>query len=328
MKAVSKTVSISNITAKKHSESFSTDLATIPLSEATSDTRFRANTKNEKLLPKKRNVKNAVPEFHVNEKDVKKEDVIASKIRTKRETKNISNNKHDESIDKQHDKSEKHKTNSIRGKLRGSKSKPVVPKTNSLSKNTTKNIKSSSNLVLNSSSKTRSKTKTKSEKVAATKCEIINTAEELLSNKSFIVGDGKFDLADLIEASLKNIRSPRSIFDYDFNYTEQSDATNASKINNKVFSIDKMQQFKPTRSDFTNDFSNKMTRGETLEKLSEKSELFGESESSESLMHNEKLLSRKDKKTLLLSEKYIRAREELRKSLNWSRSNSTFSETQ
>nr|XP_012232559.1 PREDICTED: uncharacterized protein LOC105678096 [Linepithema humile] len=313
--------------AKKHSESSNADLITIPLSKTTSDTRVRVNTKNEKLLPKKRNVKNAVPEFNTNEKSVQKEDLIASKMRTKQETKSISN-KCDESIDKQHDKLEKHKTNSINAKLQEGKSKPIAPKTHSFSKNTIKNTKSSSNLAQSSHRKTRSKTKTKPEKVATTKCEIFNTAEEL-ANKSFIVGDGNFDLADLIEASLKNIRSPRSIFNYDFNYMQQSDATkDASRMNNKILNFDKLQQLKPSRSDFiANDFSNRMTRGETLEKLSEKSESFSESESSESLMHNEKLLSRKDNKTLSLAEKYVKAREELRKSLNWSRSNSTFSET-
>lgn len=328
LKAVSKTISTSHIT-KKHSESPSMDPTTVPLSKATSDTRFRVNARNEKLLPKRRNAKNAVSDFNTNEKSVRKEDLVASRMTTKRENaKNIS--KCNESVEKQHGKLEKHKTNNVNARLQEGKSKAAAPKAQSLSKSTVKSMKSSSNLIQNSHSKTRSKTRTKPEKVAATKCETVNTAEELSNNKSFVVKHDDFDLADLIKASLKNIRSPRSIFDYDFSYSspQQSSATtNASRTHNKILDIsNKLQQLncKFTRSDF----SNRLTRGGTLEKLSEKSESFSESESSESLMRNEKLSSETDSKTLSLSEKYMKAREELRKSLNWNQSNSTFSETQ
>ncbi|XP_017886519.2 uncharacterized protein LOC108628837 [Ceratina calcarata] len=61
----------------------------------------------------------------------------------------------------------------------------------------------------------KSKPKSKTKKIGQSKSTILSTSTDLLSEHC-AVKDDSFDLADLIEASLKNIRSPRSIFDYSF----------------------------------------------------------------------------------------------------------------
>lgn len=325
-KSISKTTSTTNIMAKKRSESSSTNLITTPLSKTMSDTRFRTYTKNEKLIPQKRNMGNASSAFNVNEKDIKKENLIASKT-TKQEAKNLF--KCDKVSDKQQNKSEKcfnkiDNTSNIKSvtAIQEMKLKSTTSKT-FFSKNTVENAKSSSDLKQNSHNRTRSKTKPK-KKIAATRSEIFNT-DEALPEKPFIVGDGNFDLADLIEASLRNIRSPRSVFDYDFSCIQQSDATkkDALKIRNKIQSIDNLKQLKPPRNSvITNNFSNKMIRGgEILEKLSEKSESYSET-SNESLVNDKKFLPEGDNKSLLLSEKYMK---ELQQSLDWRRNDSVSS---
>lgn len=59
------------------------------------------------------------------------------------------------------------------------------------------------------------KSKGKTKKIGQSKSTILSTTSDLLIDNSAIKDDS-FDLADLIEASLKSIRSPRSIFDYNF----------------------------------------------------------------------------------------------------------------
>ncbi|XP_019885094.2 uncharacterized protein DDB_G0287625-like [Camponotus floridanus] len=327
-KSISKTTSITNIIPKKRSESSSTNLVTIPLSKTMSDTRFRANIRNEKLIPQKKNVGNASFTLNVNEKHVKKE--IASKTIIKREPKNLS--KCDELSDKQQNKNKSEKylnkidntsnaksiTLSQESKLKSSTSKI------SSSKNTVGNAKSSLDLTQNSPNKIRSKIKTKpKKKITATRSEIFNTDAALPKN-SF--ENDNFDLADLIEASLKNIRSPRSIFDYDFSCIQQPDATKKDilKIRNEIQSVNKLNQLNPSRN--TNNFSNKMIRGgEFLEKLSERSESFSEI-SNESLINDIKFVPDGDNKSILLAEKYRKAREDLQQSLDWKRNMSVPSE--
>lgn len=320
-KSILKTTSIINIVPKKRSESSNANLITIPLSKTMSDTRFRANIKNEKLIPQRKNVGNASSTCNVNEKHVKKE--IASKTTIRRESKNLS--KCDELSDKQQNKSEKYfnkidntsNTKSIassqESKLKSSTSKIMS------SKNTVGNVKSSLDLTQNFHNKTRAKTKAKpKKKITATKSEIFNT-DAALPRNSF--EDDNFDLADLIEASLKNIRSPRSIFDYDFSCIQQSNATKKdnfiSKIRNEIQSTDKLKQLKPSRNSvITNNFSNKMIRGEFLEKLSEKSESFSEL-SNESIINDRKFIPDRDNKPSLLSEKCTETRKDLQQSLDW-----------
>lgn len=320
-------MSTTNITTKKRSESSMENLVTIPLSKTISDTRFRTPTKNEKPLLQAKSLKGTSSTFNMNEKNVKK-DAIISKLTTKQETGSVP--KRNEISDKQINrtlKSEKYsnKINNVNMKSMPKesklKSKTQIASKMSISKNTVGNIKSSPILTQNLHSKTQSKVKNKpKKKVIATKSEIFN-ADKTLSESSFIVGNNNFDLVDIIEASLKNIRSPRSIFDCDFSYVQQSKKTrDILDIKNEIQNIEKLKELKPTRSSVTNSFFNKIIQGDRiLEKLSEKSEPFSE-ESNESLVHNKKSLSGGDNKFFLLSEKYMKAREDLRKSLDWKQS--------
>lgn len=327
-KSVSNKMSTINIMTKKRSESTMTDLITIPLSKMMSDTRFRMCTKNKKPLPQRKDVKNVSSTLNMNEKNVKK-DLITTKT-TKQEIGNVP--KCDKISDKQINrlKSEKYSnkidninksTTSIQeNKL---KSKIQIASKTSISKNVVGNIKSSPLLTQNSHSKTRSKIKSKpKKKVMATKSEIINT-DEALFKESFTVGDGNFNLADLIEASLKNIRSPRSIFDYDFSCVQEANRTrDILDIRKEIQNIDKLKHRKSAigNSAIANNFSNKIIQNNRiLEKLSEKSESFSEV-SNESFVNDKKSLPEEDNKSFSLSEKYMKARAELQKSLDWRRS--------
>lgn len=316
---------------KKRSESFMGDLnnlITIPLSKTISDTRFRTLTKNEKPLLQTKDTKGTSSTFNTNKKNVKK-NAIMSKLTTKQETGSIS--KHNEIFDKQINRTLKSKKYSskidnvnTKSTIKESKlkSKTQTASKPSISKNTVGNIKSSPVLNQNLHSKIQSKVKNKPEKkVIATKSEIFNT-DETLFESPFIVGNGRFDLADIIEASLENIRSPRSIFDYDFSCVQQSKRTrDILDIKNEIQNIDKLKQLKPTRSNVTKSFFNKMIQGDRiLEKLSEKSEPFSEASNESLLVDNKKSLSGGDNKFFSLSEKYMKAREELRKSLDWKQS--------
>ena len=66
----------------------------------------------------------------------------------------------------------------------------------------------------------------------------MSTSTDLLNDHSPIKDDS-FDLADLIQASLKNIRSPRSIFDYSFSCIEKTkscagDTTVSQEVSRKM----------------------------------------------------------------------------------------------
>jgi len=324
-----------NTMTKKRSESSMTDLVTLPLSKTMSDTQFRTCIKNEKPFMQKKNINSISSTLNIDEKNVKKD--FTSKTTRKQDAGNVS--KRNEISGKQINRtmnSEKYsnKINNINAKSTTStqesklKSKTQTASKMSISKNIVGNIKSSSVLTQNSHNKSRSKVKSKpKKKVIATKSEILTT--DKMSENSFIVGDEKIDLADLIEASLKNIRSPRSIFDYDFSNVQQQSnkAKDILDIRNEVQNIDQSKQLKPTRSsDITNNFSHKIIRDDRiLEKLSEKSEPFSEA-SNESLLNDKELLPGRNRqnKTFSFSEKYIKAREEFRKSLDWRRNKPGF----
>ncbi|XP_076231336.1 uncharacterized protein LOC143177346 [Calliopsis andreniformis] len=68
---------------------------------------------------------------------------------------------------------------------------------------------------------TKPKMKGKTKKVGQSKSTILSTNSAVMADH-LAIRDDSFDLADLIEASLKNIRSPRSIFDYNFSCIEKS----------------------------------------------------------------------------------------------------------
>lgn len=65
------------------------------------------------------------------------------------------------------------------------------------------------------------KSRRKTKKIGHSKSTILSTSADLLNDHSPIKDDS-FDLVDLIQASLKNIRSPRSIFDYSFSCIEKT----------------------------------------------------------------------------------------------------------
>lgn len=310
----SKTISTVNVAAKERSEFSNMDLVTTSLSRTSFDTRFHgANVENEKSVAQK---KNSNFKLGMNEKSVKKESSTASKTPSSREVKSAF--KYPGKVIDHQNKSEK-SANKININAKSQeKTESVVPKISSLSKNVVENVKSSSNIAQSSHGRIRSKTKAKPKKPATTKSEIFNTDKEL-SDSSFVVRDGDLDLADLIEASLKNIRSPRSIFNHNFSCVQQSDARkNPMKSRNEIQDIDRLKQLKPMRSSIvTNYLSDRMARGnEILEKLSEKSEPFSGT-SCESLVNDKKALSGGDNGSLSWSEKYMKARAELEKSLDW-----------
>ncbi|XP_071856213.1 uncharacterized protein [Bombus fervidus] len=65
------------------------------------------------------------------------------------------------------------------------------------------------------------KSRGKKKKIGHSKSTILSTSADLFNDHSPIKDDS-FDLVDLIQASLKNIRSPRSIFDYSFSCIEKT----------------------------------------------------------------------------------------------------------
>ncbi|XP_018403936.1 PREDICTED: uncharacterized protein LOC108780658 [Cyphomyrmex costatus] len=310
-----KSISYKTSTTKKCSESSKTELVTTPLSKTISDIQFRTYTKNEKPFLQNKDIKNTNSTFNINDKNVKT-DPITSKTITKQAIRSVS--KRNEISDKQ-----------INQTIKSEKCSNKI-NTKSTTSVQEKNIKSSSVPKQNLRNKTQLQTKGKpKKKVIATKSEIFNNDE--LSENPFIIKDDKIDLADLIEASSKNIQSPRSIFDYDFSCVEQSNRLNRTKdilgIRNEIQNIDKSKQLKSTKSSvITNNFSHKIIRGDgIMEKLWEKSETFSKT-SNDSLINDKKLLSGGDDKSFSLSEKYMKAREELQKSLDWNRSDSASSQ--
>ncbi|KOX72596.1 F-box only protein 36 [Melipona quadrifasciata] len=88
------------------------------------------------------------------------------------------------------------------------------------------------------SDQAKPKPKGKAKKIGHSKSTILSTSTDLLNDHSPIKDDS-FDLADLIQASLKNIRSPRSMFDYSFSCIEKTkscagDTTVSQEISRKM----------------------------------------------------------------------------------------------
>lgn len=330
-KSISKTVSTVNIATRQRSEFSDADLTTTSLSKTSSDIQFRgskAKTEKEKSLPLKKSLRNLKSGSNVNEKSVKKEDLVVPRITTKRETKCIS--KHNEGFDKRSEKPKKYidKSNKIKTVSQEDKTKYVSSRTSLLSKSTTGNVKSSSDLARGLQDKPRLKTKPK--KVAVTSSEILNN-DKTLSDDPFIVGDSNIDLADLIETSLKNIRSPPSIFNYDFSYLQRTNVTGGgSKVGHDLLDVDRSKQnlnLKSVRNVVPNYFPSKMTRGirsnaGILEKLSEKSESYSET-STDSIVKDVKVVPENSDE--FLPKKCTEARMELGKSLSVKKNDLMFS---
>ncbi|XP_034194052.2 uncharacterized protein LOC117610585 [Osmia lignaria lignaria] len=103
-------------------------------------------------------------------------------------------------------------------------------KSKSNNSRTTKNERAVSRTIQEDQSKTR--TKGKGKKIGQSKSTIFNTATALLDDPGLrsTVKNDCLDLADLIEASLKNMRSPRSILDCNFDKSKFCAGDSAEKI--------------------------------------------------------------------------------------------------
>ncbi|KAG7203435.1 hypothetical protein KM043_013501 [Ampulex compressa] len=121
--------------------------------------------------------------------------------------------------------------------------------------------KGQTNLNLNQSKLKDPKLKSKGKKVGHSKSTLLTTAKAF-DDDIFRGKDSDFELADLIEASLKNIRSPRSIFNSDFSCLEGS-RPGAGDLNAQSEIIKKIDALKGSRLNLAN---------MPLDRLSEKSE--------------------------------------------------------
>ncbi|XP_032690942.1 uncharacterized protein LOC116853808 [Odontomachus brunneus] len=322
-KPISNTVSTVNIATKLRSEFSNANLTTTSFSKTSPDTRFRGlntKTEKEKSLLLKKNLRSFNSESSLSEKSVKNEKLIASRITTKGNTRSVS--KHGEGFTRKSEKPEKYidKNNKIKITSQEDATQYIASRTSLVPKSTVGNIKSSSGLARGLHGKPRSKMKVKPKKAAVTSSEIFNN-DKVLSDNPFVVRDNNFDLADLIEASLKNIRSPRSIFDYDFSYMQRTG--DSSRGRHELLDVDNSKQSKFVRSNVVpNYFPGRMVRGsEFLEKLSEKSESYSET-STESIVKDVKVSEKNHK---FLSKKCTKIPMELRKFLNVGGSEEIFS---
>ncbi|XP_061932697.1 putative leucine-rich repeat-containing protein DDB_G0290503 isoform X2 [Apis cerana] len=148
----------------------------------------------------------------IGQKNIKilRDQSIINKLESKRETDNkdlISNKTSEIKMNKFQNKVKKidTKTSNVSIKMMDDKINNTKPKSTPTPK-----VKTNEKSV---TPKLKAKGKTK--KVGQSKSTILSTTSDLLIDNS-AVKDDSFDLADLIEASLKSIRSPRSIFDYNF----------------------------------------------------------------------------------------------------------------
>ncbi|XP_043800168.1 putative leucine-rich repeat-containing protein DDB_G0290503 [Apis laboriosa] len=148
----------------------------------------------------------------IGQKNIKilRDQSIINKLESKRETDNkdlISNKTSEIKMNKFQNKVKKidTKTSNVSIKMMDDKVNNTKPKSTPTPK-----IKTNEKSV---TPKLKSKGKTK--KIGQSKSTILSTTSDLLIDNS-AVKDDSFDLADLIEASLKSIRSPRSMFDYNF----------------------------------------------------------------------------------------------------------------
>lgn len=321
-KPISNTVATVNIATKQRSEFSNANLTTTSLSKTSSDTRFRGRnmkTEKEKSLPLKKNLRSFNSGSSASNKNVKKEELTAPRITTRRNIRSVS--KHGEGFIRQSEKPEKYidKSNKIKTTSQEDATKYVASRTSLVPKSTAGNAKSSSDLARGLHGKSRSKMKIKPKKAAVTSSEIFND-DKALSDNPFTVRNNNFDLADLIEASLKNIRSPRNIFDYDFSYMQRTG--DSSRVRHELLEVNSSKQPKFARSNVVpNYFPDRMVRGsEILEKLSEKSEPYSET-STESIVKDVKVSEKSDK---LLSKKGMKIPMELRESLNVGESEEIF----
>ncbi|XP_043493297.1 putative uncharacterized protein DDB_G0293878 [Polistes fuscatus] len=104
--------------------------------------------------------------------------------------------------------------------------------------------------------------KTKTKKFIENNSTILTTDNKSFLNESKIMKNENFELAYLIEESLKRIRSPRTVFDYDYSYLEDAKTLADSTTNNE-----QTCKTKDTMKDLKRDLTNKK-----LDRLSENSD--------------------------------------------------------
>ncbi|XP_046826190.1 uncharacterized protein LOC124427371 [Vespa crabro] len=109
--------------------------------------------------------------------------------------------------------------------------------------------------------KSRSKNKTKTKALIQNNSNVLSTDKSFL-DESLVMKNENFELAYLIEESLKRIRSPRTVFDYDFSYLRDS----------KTFS-DPIKKKEETGKTISTTKDSKRDQGNTrLDRLSENSD--------------------------------------------------------
>ncbi|XP_017797438.1 PREDICTED: biorientation of chromosomes in cell division protein 1-like 1 [Habropoda laboriosa] len=218
-KAATKSILPENQVSKKSTDVSRRRNAQNPVPKKSSDRLEEVTNEKEKVSSEKKTLLGR--SLQTGQKSIKapKEQSIASKNDSKRETdKDTTGNKTAET------KSNKiaTKTKKIDTKSSNMSLKTTEEKSSTKSKNAPKVNKSEKPVSrLAQGDQTRPKMKGKSKKIGQSKSTILSTNTAFLSDHS-AVRDDSFDLADLIEASLKNIRSPRSIFDYSFSCIEKS----------------------------------------------------------------------------------------------------------
>ncbi|CAK9805310.1 F-box only protein 36 [Anthophora plagiata] len=223
-KAATKGILLDNQISRKSADISRRRIAQNPVLKKLSDNRLEefANEK-EKAIPEKKPLhgKSAQMIGQKNTKASKEQSIVVKNI-SKREidSKDTGNKVTEVKSNKIPYKSKKIDSKSSNMSIKATEEKPnnVKSKNSTVSK-INKTEKPVSRVV--QGDQTKSKTKGKTKKIGQSKSTILNTTTAFLNDRSPIKDDS-FDLADLIEASLKNIHSPRSIFDYSFSCIEKS----------------------------------------------------------------------------------------------------------
>lgn len=292
--------SVSTVATKQRAAFSSEKLTTTSLPKTSSATQFRGtNAKTEKSLLLRKSLRDLNSEFKANEK---RENLIAPET-ARREVRSVS--KRGEGFDR---RSQEYtdKSNKVKAASQKDEMNHAASGTSLVSKSIVRNVKSYSDFAQGSHGKPRSKAKAKK----AAGPEIFHSDGARFDDP--FVGD--FQLADLIEASLKNIRSPRNIFDYDFSYMRRTDG--ACGVKHELLDVDRSKPLKYVRDNVASNYFPGI-----LEKLSEKSESYSEA-STESVVKDVKVVSQKSDE--LLSKTRTDVRTKLAKSLNARKSDSTF----
>ncbi|KAI4499897.1 hypothetical protein M0802_005153 [Mischocyttarus mexicanus] len=145
-----------------------------------------------------------------------------------------------------------------KGKFGDSK-KNIINKTTKQSSN-----KSNNSIGKQIKNKSGSKSKVKTKKLGQNNSTILTNDEKTFLNESTVMKNENFQLAYLIEESLKRIRSPRTVFDYDFSYlTDPRTITDSTKKHDTRKTINTMKDLKRDRSnkklDCLSEYSGSMT---------------------------------------------------------------------